>query len=198
MLHSLLTFFQSLGLPGIYLSMFIENLGIPFPTEGFYLLGQSFISSGKYSYLVISITLTLGHMSGATIAYFIGRKGESVLLKKLKNNQGFTDSHDKIQKWFKKYGNITIFLTRMTGYVRPWSSLIIGFAKVPFKTFFIWALLGTMVFNAITLYVSGYLIQIWHKFSSYQYIFIIISILIFLIIFVYYPLSIYKRYAKKR
>jgi len=198
MIHTILIFFQSLGLPGIYFSMLIENIGIPFPTEGFYLLAQNFITTGRHSYLLINIILTAGHMSGAVIAYFIGRKSEGYLMTKLKHNQGFIETHDKIQKWFKKYGNIAIFATRLTGYVRPWSSLVIGFAEVPFKTFFLWALLGTIIFNVITLYISNILLDFWVKYSSYQFIFIIVSILIFLIIFVYYPISIYKRYSKKK
>jgi len=135
-------------------------------------------------------------MTGAVIAYFIGRSGESLLMQKLKENRGFIETHKKIQEWYKKYGNITIFLTRMTGYVRPWSSLVAGFAGVKFKTFFVWSLIGTIIFNVITLYISNILLILWERYSAYQYIFITVSVLIFIIIFVYYPISIYKKYSK--
>jgi len=171
--HIVLTifyFFKSFGLIGIFLSMFIENIGIPLPTELGYILGQEMINMHRYSLEIVLLILTIGHLSGALIAYRIGRWGDSMVAKKLKENRKIVEVNEKLKKWYKKYGSITVFLTRFVGYVRPWSSFVAGFAEVPLFPFILWTTLGSLLFNIVVLYMSGILILIWRKFEFLHFI----------------------------
>lgn len=190
-------FFQHLGIFGAFLSMLIENIGIPLPTEIGYLIAQDLINRGVDSYILVLIVLTLGHVFGSVVSFGIGRFGGNFVEKKLKKNPKITEVHEKIIKWYEKYGNFTIFLTRFVGYVRPWSSFVAGFAETEFSTFLILTTIGSLIFNIMVLYFSGIVILIWRKYAFLHVVMIGISLLLFFGFIVYeivsYLLSVRKR-----
>lgn len=178
-------FFQGSGIYGSFLSMFIENIGIPLPTEIGYLIGQNLISQGLYSYPVVLIVLTLGHVLGSVVSYWIGRWGDSYVTRRLKSNKKIHEIHKKLENWYKKYGNWTVFLTRFVGYVRPWSSFVAGFAEVEFWPFLLWTTIGSIIFNVINLYFSQIFILIWRKYAVYHVLIIVVAAAFFLGFIIY-------------
>jgi membrane protein DedA with SNARE-associated domain len=101
--------------------MVIENISIPLPTEIDYLIGQNIINRKLFSYQLVLLVLTIGHLTGSLIAYSIGRWGDNFVHQKLKNNSKILKTQKKLIDWYNKYGEITVFLTRFIGYIRPWS-----------------------------------------------------------------------------
>ncbi|MCL5410343.1 MAG: DedA family protein [Patescibacteria group bacterium] len=178
-------FLRSFGVAGVFLSMFIENIGIPLPTELGYLLGQEYINSQKYSFLFILFILTLGHTTGAIISYKIGSWSDSYVNERLQKNKKIIEVHKKLTEWYKKFGNATVFLTRFVGYVRPWSSFVAGFAEVKFWPFVFWTALGSLIFNIIVLYLSSVLMLIWRRYSAYHLSIAIGMFLLFFAIIIY-------------
>jgi membrane protein DedA with SNARE-associated domain len=161
------------GLFGIASSMVVENIGIPFPTEGAFLVGQQLISKGTYSFWMMYWFLTLTQVLGAVIAYWIGKGLGHLLLAKAKPDSKLVKSEKKVTEWYEKYGSTTVFATRVIGYVRPWSSIVAGMAQFPFWQFLLWTLLGTMVFVYPTMQATGLLVRIW---SNYPGLHIVISL----------------------
>jgi len=188
---TIFAFLKSLGSAGIFLSMFIENLGIPFPTEFGYLLGVDLINNQKASVFFMVSILTFGHLFGAILSYFIGKRGDIYTKEKDNPESNLFRIHAKLTKWYKKYGNLTIFFTRFIGYVRPWSSFAAGFAGVDFVPFVIWTTIGSLVFNIIALYFSSFLILVWRR---YEYLHVFIVILFLLLFF----LTVIYNFVKKR
>lgn len=178
-------FFKSLGLSGAFLSMALENLGVPLPTEIGYLIGQNLINIEKSSYLVVLLVLTLGHIAGSLISYKIGRLGDNFVSKRLRQNYRVIEISSKLKSWYKRYGNATVFLARFVGYVRPWSSFIAGFAGVAFLPFLFWTALGSLIFNIFALYFSQIFIFIWRRYTTYHFIFALLSLLLFFGLFIY-------------
>jgi membrane protein DedA with SNARE-associated domain len=129
--------------------------------------------------------LTAGHVFGSLASYFVGRAGDRFVTNKFDRTKKLSEVHEKLKKWYAKYGNFTVFLARFVGYVRPWSSFIAGFAKVDVWPFLIWTALGSLLFNVITLYFSGIFILIWRKYSNLHLIFIIISMILFFGLIIY-------------
>ncbi len=171
--------FENLGLFGSYLSMLIENIGIPLPTEIGYLIGQNLINKGFESYLLVLTVLTLGHLTGATIAYGVGRWGDKLVTQRIMKWQKITRVHAKLHQWFQKYGNFAIFLTRFFGYVRPWSSFAAGFAGFSFAPFILYTFVGSLIFNIFNLYFSEFLILAWHRYIAYHFIILCVLSLAF-------------------
>lgn len=178
-------FFKALGLSGAFLSMMVENIGIPLPTEIGYLIAQDAIERSTHSYLFILFVLTLGHLVGALISYGLGRWGGIAITTRLKRNKKIAEVHDKLEEWYQKYGSLTIFITRFVGYVRPWSSIVAGFAGVKFWPFLIWTTIGSIIFNVFGLYFSSIFILIWRRYEVYHFVFIVFLTVMFFGVFFY-------------
>lgn len=190
--------FQSLGMTGAFISMFIENIGIPLPTEIGYLIGQEAINSAQYSFLVVLLVLTLGHVAGSVVAYRIGLLGDGLITRRLKHNKKIVEVHARLTKWYARYGNTTIFITRFVGYVRPWSSYVAGLARVPFWPFLIWTTVGSLIFNMIALYFSSIVILIWRRYEVYHFYIVLIGFLLFFGFLIYEAIKLLSTRIRKR
>ena len=175
-----LNFVQELGIIGILLVMIVENLGIPFPTEVGFIVAQGLILKGTIDYFDAVLIITAGHIIGSVIAYYIGFAGGHGLNKRFRHNEKWQITKERVTLWYTRWGNITIFATRNFGYVRPWSSLVAGFAKMPFGTFLLWTAIGSFVFSFVSLTITKYLVVIWQNYPSLH---ILISIIMGLLFF---------------
>lgn len=172
--------FGSLGLAGAFASMFVENIGLPLPTEIGYVIACDLIDKQGYSYPYVLFLLTFGHLAGSLLSWKIGRLGNNFTSRKLAQSQRIVETREKLEKWYARYGNLTVFLTRFVGYVRPWSSFVAGFAKVRFGPFVLWTFLGSFLFNIFALYLSSIFILVWRRYGNYHFL---IAILLFLTFF---------------
>lgn len=170
MLSHFVPLIQQYGLIGIFISVAIESLGIPLPTEPAYIVGQSFITSGTHPAWLIHVVLYFGHMIGALISYFAGRHISKEFLKKKRE---YTDTQRKLAGWYGKYGAVTVFGTRLIGYVRPWTSYVAGIAEVKFWPFFIFTSLATIILNACSLFFSATFLKIWEEYPFMRSIIVI-------------------------
>ncbi|MCX5779392.1 MAG: VTT domain-containing protein [Firmicutes bacterium] len=150
---------------GIFFSILIENISIPFPVEACYLLAADLIKRG-YSYAWLLTLLTTAHLSGSMIAYGLGWWGKDYLMKRFHHRKRFLQVSNSIHNWYERYWNITVFATRFIGYVRPWSSLVAGFARINWLPFLFWTLLGSLIFNIIALEFTLYFLGWWHQFGT--------------------------------
>lgn len=164
---------------GIFFSMLIENLGVPFPVEASYILAAALIRQG-HSYALMLTLLTGGHLTGSILAYGLGRWGENWLTNRWRHKASFMEVSEAVQRWYARYGSITVFATRFIGYVRPWSSLVAGFAGIEWMPFIGWTFIGTLLFNVIVLKFTLYFLHWWIHFGS---LFRYISIGLFLLSF---------------
>lgn len=187
--------YGSLGHWGVFLSVFVENLGVPFPIEVGYLLGQQLISNNQSTWYFVILVLTFGHILGSVVSYIVGKICSNYASIKLEEGSKIQKVHKKLEAWYEKYGNITVFATRFIGYVRPWSSFITGFANISFVPFLIWTSLGSFIFNIIVLYFSGVLIVIWRRYEAFHFVISLIGFLLFSGLLIYYA---YKAYQDRR
>jgi len=197
LLLTIFHFFRGLGITGVFLSMFTENIGIPLPTEIGYLVGQELVNLGRYHYWLILLVTTAGHVGGSLVSYGLGRWGNSAVNRKIRQRSKIIKVHERLSKWYQKYGNLTIFLTRFVGYVRPWSSYVAGFAGVRFWPFFILTLVGSLIFNIFNLYFANVFILIWRRFAPYHFSFIMLVGLTFFGFFIYSVVKVLLNNRKK-
>lgn len=184
-INAIVIFFNALGMFGAFLSMFIENIGIPLPTEIGYVIAQNLVNERLYTVFDAVLILTLGHLAGSLISYEIGKAGDNIVTNKVQENHKIQMVHNKLTNWYKKYGTLTVFLTRFVGYVRPWSSFVAGFADVPFWPFILWTTLGSLIFNILALYFSNIFIAIWRTYAQYHVLIILIATCLFFAYFIY-------------
>lgn len=166
----------------------IENIGVPFPIEFVYLYCANLIDAGKVSFLLMVLYFTLGHVAGSIISYYFGYVGNNAVSHYFANRKSLVSARDKIEKWYSRYGSATNLITRLIGYVRPWSSMVAGFGKENFWAFLGYSTLGTIIFNILALYFARAILFFWDSIPYAKYIIIVGFIFFFAGVWFFYPL----------
>lgn len=137
-------FIGSAGEAGVFLLMVLESACIPIPSEAIMLFAGFSVSKGELSLVGIVVAGVLGNLVGSWIAYAVGYFGRIDLLEKNKLIH-ISPKHLKwADDWFARYGNATVFFSRMLPIIRTFISLPAGVAKMPFWRFSAYTLLGSI------------------------------------------------------
>jgi membrane protein DedA with SNARE-associated domain len=127
---------DSLGLPGVFALMLAESACIPIPSEGTMLFAGFNVSSGHWSLAEIAIAGVAGNVVGSWIAYAIGYFGRVDILEKHGAKLHIKRKHlRRADDWFARYGDATVFFTRLLPIIRTFISLPAGVARMPFWRF---------------------------------------------------------------
>jgi len=134
---------DKLGLVGVFLLMAGESACLPIPSEGTMLFAGFNVANGEYSLLVVTAVGVAANVVGSWIAYAVGYFGRVDLLEK-HGRKAFIKPHHlhKADDWFERYGDATVFFSRMLPIVRTFISLPAGVAKMPFVRFTVFTTLG--------------------------------------------------------
>jgi len=137
-------FIGSAGELGVFLLMVLESACIPVPSEAIMLFAGFSVSEGEMTLFGIVAAGVLGNLVGSWIAYAVGYYGRLDLLEKNKLIH-ISPKHLKwADDWFARYGNATVFFSRMLPIIRTFISLPAGVAKMPFWRFSAYTLLGSI------------------------------------------------------
>jgi membrane protein DedA with SNARE-associated domain len=135
-------FIGSTGLPAVFALMVLESACLPVPSEAIMLFAGSSVAAGDLSLFGVVAAGVLGNLVGSWIAYAVGYYGRLDLLEKNKLIH-ISPKHLKwADDWFERYGDATVFFSRMLPIVRTFISLPAGVAKMPFWRFTALTLLG--------------------------------------------------------
>ncbi|MDA0161923.1 DedA family protein [Solirubrobacter ginsenosidimutans] len=134
---------DKLGLVGVFLLMVGESACLPIPSEGTMLFAGFNVANGEYSLLTVVTVGVVANLIGSWIAYGIGYFGRVDLLEK-HGRKVFIKPHHlhKADDWFERYGDATVFFSRMLPIVRTFISLPAGVARMPFLRFTVFTVLG--------------------------------------------------------
>jgi membrane protein DedA with SNARE-associated domain len=134
---------NDLGLPGVFLLMVAESACLPIPSEGTMLFAGFNVADGHYSLVTVTAVGVAGNMVGSWIAYAIGYFGRIDVLEKHGGKVGIRVHHlKKADDWFERYGDVTVFFSRLLPIVRTFISLPAGVARMPFWRFTVLTLAG--------------------------------------------------------
>jgi membrane protein DedA with SNARE-associated domain len=123
------------GLPGIFLLMALESACIPVPSEAIMLFAGFNVSEGNLTLFGIVAAGVLGNIVGSWVAYAAGYYGRLELLEKNRFIHINPKHLATADRWFQRYGDATVFFTRMLPIVRTFISLPAGVARMPFWRF---------------------------------------------------------------
>lgn len=139
-----------LGYPGIFLLMMLESCGIPMPSEVIMPFSGFLVADGRMLFWLIVAMGTLGNLAGSLLAYWIGYKGGRPLIEKY-GKYILISKHDLdlADKWFTKYGDLTVFFGRLLPVVRTYISFPAGISKMDVKRFSIYTTLGALPWTAL-------------------------------------------------
>jgi len=137
-------FIEATGLVGIFVLMALESACIPVPSEAIMLFAGFNVSEGNMTMLGIVAAGVLGNLVGSWIAYAAGYYGRIELLERNRLIHVSRKHLDTADRWFERYGDATVFFTRMLPIIRTFISLPAGVARMPFWRFTVLTLAGCL------------------------------------------------------
>ncbi|MBD3329152.1 DedA family protein [Candidatus Dojkabacteria bacterium] len=164
MIHDLITWLtgliETIGYPGVALSMFIESFFAPIPSELILPFAGFLASEGKMNILALGLIGGIFSYLGTLPFYFIGTIGNRETIDKFIKKYGkyLFISEDEVNaafKMFDKFGKLLIFFGRLVPLVRSVISFPAGMAKMNFAGFTVLTLIGSTMWSYI-LVIAGY------------------------------------------
>jgi membrane protein DedA with SNARE-associated domain len=136
---------DDLGLPGIFILMFFESACIPIPSEATMLFAGFNVSKGSYGLLEVTLVGSVANLMGSWLAYGVGYYGRMELVERHGHKVHISAKHVAwADRWFERYGEATVFFTRMLPIIRTFISLPAGVARMPFWRFSLFTFLGCL------------------------------------------------------
>lgn len=145
---------MALGLPGITLVMFAENLFPPIPSELVMPFAGFVVGQGKADFLSVWAAGTLGSVIGAVGLYYIGRWANEPIVRRFVRLFGrwflLSESDlDRVLQAFSRHGEAILFFGRLIPIVRSLISLPAGMQRMPMGRFLVFTTLGAGIWTAV-------------------------------------------------
>jgi len=165
-----LSVIDAFGYYGIFVGMTIESIGIPLPSEIILPYGGYLAYLGHLNFFAVVIVGTFACLVGSLCTYFIAFHGGNYLFERYGKYIGVTRRELNIANaWFDKYGEISVFASRMVPGVRAYSSIPAGICRMDIKRFTIYTFAGSLPWNLGLTFAGFYLGANWASISSAYY-----------------------------
>lgn len=152
----------AMGYWGIGIAMAIESANIPLPSEVILPYGGYLVSTGRLEFYRAVLAGTIGGTIGSALSFYLGLWGGRPFLVKYGRYFGFSIKHLELaDRWFERYGEATVFFTRLMPIVRTFISLPAGIAGMNFKKFLVYTFLGSLPWSLLLTYIGLKLGQNW-------------------------------------
>lgn len=159
---------SSLGYGGIILTMTIESACIPLPSEIIMPFSGFLVTTGRFTLFFTGVAGALGCVIGSVLAYGVGIWGGRPFLEKYGKFVLISQRDlDNADRFFKKYGDLSIFISRLLPVVRTFISLPAGIAKMNFTKFVIYTFVGSFPWCFGLAYVGKVMGENWESIRVY-------------------------------
>lgn len=178
----------SFGYTGIAIAMALESACIPLPSEVILPFGGYLVSAGRLGFWETVLAGTIGGTIGSIVAYFVGLWGGRPFLRKYGRYVFFSEREFAVaEQWFTRYGEATVFFTRLMPIIRTFISLPAGIAAMPFGRFVIYTFLGSLPWSILLVYVGRQLGANWEALGPIFHRFdVVIAAGLVLLVFLYW------------
>ena len=148
--------------------MALESALIPIPSEVTMPVGGLLAAEGRLSFFWVGMVGAFANLVGSWAAYAVGRgEGRKLLLKYGKYVLIRPHDIEKADRWFEKYGDSTVFFSRLLPVVRTFISLPAGVARMPLVRFSILTFAGCLPWSFALAYAGLKLGENWEKLLPY-------------------------------
>jgi len=145
--------YRAFGYVGVAFVMAIESAAIPLPSELILPFAGWSVSRGvvepltgaPWTYWGAVIAGVVGNTAGSLVAYAVGLYGGRPLLERW-GRYVLISRHDLdlADRWFARYGDATVFFSRMLPVIRTFISVPAGVARMPLWRFTAFSLAGAV------------------------------------------------------
>ena len=177
------------GYVSVTILMTMESMVFPVPSEAVMPFAGFLVAEGHFTFWGVVVASTVGSIVGSMISYVAGYYGGKPFVRRFGKYVFLNQHHlDTSEKFFNKYGEITIFICRFIPIVRHLISIPAGFARMNVVKFLIFTVVGAGIWNAFLTFAGSVLRQNWEtvmKFSKILDIVVIAAILGFILFILY-------------
>jgi len=161
-------YIAAMGYWGVGIGMAIESANIPLPSEVILPFGGYLAYTGRLEFYRVVMAGTVGGTVGSVLSYYLGLKGGRPFLIKYGRYFGFSIKHlEMADHYFARYGEATVFFTRLMPIIRTFISLPAGISGMNFKRFLAYTFLGSLPWSLLLVYIGLKLGQNWHAISPW-------------------------------
>jgi membrane protein DedA with SNARE-associated domain len=153
---------SAIGYPGIALLMAIESACIPLPSEIIMPFAGYLASTGRFSLVGVATAGALGCNIGSTVAHAVGMYGGRPLVEKWGRYVLMSRRDLELaERFFARYGGITVFVARLLPVIRTFIALPAGIARMPQLQFQLYTFAGSWPWCFALAYVGFKLGERW-------------------------------------
>lgn len=187
--HWITNFIDQIGYLGLTILMALESMIAPVPSEAVMPFAGFLWFENRFSFFGIAIFSTFGSLIGSLISYYLGAFGGRPIIRKYGRYFLLNEHHLQVtEKFFRKYGDKTIFFSRFIPIIRHLISIPAGIGKMKLIKFTVYTGLGAFLWNSFLAYLGYHLGHNWvliKKFGEIIDIVLIFVILGLIIFFLY-------------
>jgi membrane protein DedA with SNARE-associated domain len=138
-------FVSSWGYSAVVVCMTIESACIPLPSEIIMPFSGYFVSIGRFNIWGVTVAGAFGNLVGGSVTYWLGiwggrpffeRYGKYVLISR--------KELDRADRWFSRFGDWSILITRNLPIIRTFISLPAGVARMNWVKFSLFTFFGSL------------------------------------------------------
>lgn len=151
MLHEITTWvinlIEKLGYAGLFGGMSLQATGfVPLPSEVMMSFGGYLAQARSLELWAVIAAGTLGDLTGALVAYVIGFYGGRPLLERFGRLVFVRHAElTRIDRWFERFGQRTVFICRLLPGIRAFASLPAGVARMHLAVFVGFTAAGSVI-----------------------------------------------------
>jgi membrane protein DedA with SNARE-associated domain len=159
------------GYPGIFLAMALESACIPLPSEVIMPFSGFVVAEGRLTLWGITIVGALGNLFGSVIAYYVGLIGGRPFLERYGGYILITRKKlDIADRWFNRYGDRAVLISRLLPGIRTYISLPAGIAHMNLRHFVLYTFAGSLPWCFALGYLGVLLGPRWDLLKGYFHI----------------------------
>jgi len=159
---------STFGYTGIVVTMAIESACIPLPSEIIMPFSGYLVTTGQFTMLGVTLAGAIGNVLGSIAAYYAGVWGGRPFVERY--GPYVLVSHkdlDTADRWFARYGEATVFFSRMLPVVRTFISLPAGIARMNFPRFVVFTFFGALPWCYLLAYIGVKMGEEWEHLRDY-------------------------------
>jgi membrane protein DedA with SNARE-associated domain len=156
------------GTPAVFVLMLLESMGVLIPSEAISPFAGYLVSEDRMTLPAAVAAGVLGNLVGSWVAYFVGLWGGRELWFRYGKYVGVRAHHLEVaEKWFDRYGELTVFVSRCLPVVRTFISFPAGAARMNLTKFSVYTLLGCIPWVFALTYLGYVLGENWERIGDF-------------------------------
>ncbi|SRR5579884_1670527 len=146
------------GYVGVFICVFIGNLGIPVPEETVLLAAGFLAGRGDLALEPLYLVGIGSAVTGDCCGFFFGRTGGQRLFQRLSERFAFVRSrYQRLQVFFNVHGSKAVFMARFIAGARFMAGPMAGAAGMSFLRFLGWNVSGALIWCSLIITI-GYVV----------------------------------------